>query len=956
MKKNKNLIYYAVNAALLASSTYGITAYAEEGVEETVERIEVTGSRIKRIGALAPTPITVISGADIVNAGFTNVADLLHKLPSSTVGISPETSNSTVWSAGLNQTDLRGLGSNRTLVLVNGRRFIGGSVGDSAVDLNNIPTAIVERMEVITGGASAVYGSDAMAGVINIVTKKNFEGFEFDASLTKPDEDNGDKEVYSITYGSNFAEGKGNFLFNVTYSELEQVQQKDRKFGRTPVIGIDNMSGRDENGNAIPDDGIPSRLEMERPYSVMTLSRNGRVYGLAGDYTFNPDGSLKPWNFGERLPAPNGDSFNNNICFGECDGWDHIGDGVWQTPLERTVASLNGSYELNDEHTLFVESTFAKTESNSEATPMFAYHTIRADNAFIKDDLRAAMGDASSFGVYRFDNEFGDRVNELDRETWRVSVGLEGSLTEEWGYQFYYQEGQLSTEDYYRNRAHEGKLAQAIDAVLFNGEIVCAQRNQSGEVIGAVAGCVPFNALGANLASAEAIAWTSAEDGRTTEAKQRSASFFVDGSLFELPAGPIGVAIGAEWREETANSRHGDLIRAGEIFGNSAQDLDGSFDVTELSTELSIPLLEDIFLAQQLTLELAYRYMDYSVQGSDDAYKLGLNWTINDDFKFRATKSKSVRAPTISEIFDPPQQSFATLVDVCSADLINSGPNPSVRKANCRAAGVPDGWNPSLEWRRANKPGTQEGNRNLTPETSNDYTIGLIYTPSYVEDLTVTVDYWSFEISDVINSLDASTSIRYCYDNGVYCENFVRGDNFEIKDGWIATVANLAEYNTSGLDVEVNYVLKTSDFGSFRLNTTATYLEEYSYNPTGEAGDLDDLIGTYNSDERNIFPRWKARNTVSWRYDDLELQAITSYIHSIVLNNDWTVEDNNYNDVPSFIKWDITGSYALTDEMTLRFGALNVFDQSPPRKPSVYDKPGLYDMGRKFFVGFNYKF
>ncbi|BBN81903.1 TonB-dependent receptor [Pseudoalteromonas sp. A25] len=958
MSTQIKLITLGVKAALLATSFYTVQAQsAEEQAEESIERVQVTGSRIKRIGALSPTPITVITGADMTNAGFTNVADLLHKLPSSTVGLSPEASNGTIWSAGLNQTDLRGLGISRTLVLVNGRRFIGGSAGDSAVDLNNIPTAIVERMEVITGGASAVYGSDAMAGVINIVTKKDFVGFDFDASFTKPDEDNGDKEVYSFTYGSDFAQGKGNLLFNVTYSELEQVQQKDREFGRTPVVGIDNVEGVDDNGNPISDDGIPAKLMMERAYTVMTLGRAGRIYGLDQAYTFNDDGSVRDWNYGERLPAPNASSFSNNMCFGECDGWDFVGDSVWQTPLERTVLSLNGNYELNDDHAMFFESTFAKTKSNSEATPMFKYHTVNADNAFIRDDLKAKMGDAPAFGIYRFDNEFGDRINTLDRELWRVAIGFEGAINDDWGYNFHYQEGHFSTDDKYLQRAHEGKLAQATDAVNYNGQIVCAQRDESGAVVGAVEGCVPFNILGPNQASAEAIAWSAAEDGRTTESTQRSASFVIDGFLFELPAGPIGTAFSAEWREEDAKSRHGELIKTGQIFGNKAADLDGSFDVTELSAEFSIPLLEDVFLAEQLTLDLAYRYMDYSVQGSDDAYKVGINWTINDDVKFRATKSKSVRAPTISELFDPESESFSFLTDVCEAERINSGANPAQRKANCEAAGVPDGFTPSLAWQRANIPGSNEGNKELVPETSNDYTIGLIITPSFVEDLTLTLDYWSFDISDAIELLDINTAIQYCYDNGSYCDKFTRGANFEIQEGWIGQYENLANYNTSGLDLEVNYVLRT-EFGQFRWNTTATYLEEYKYNPTGLPADVDDLIGSYKDlgNDPSIFPRWKARNTITWNYDAFELQVATDYTHSIVLDKNWTVEDNNYNDVPSFIKWDVTGNYQATDELNVRYGVLNVLDQSPPRRPNVYNRPALYDMGRKFFLGLNYKF
>ena len=938
-----NLIHQSIGMILLGSLSFSssVTGQTDSKAEATEQRIVVTGSKLKRLGAIAPNPMTVITGSDIQNAGITNVGELLNKLPSSNVGISPETSNNTIFANGLNKTSLRGLGSSRTLVLVNGRRFVGGSAGSSAVDLNSIPTATIDRIEVVTGGASAVYGSDAIAGVVNIITRKLTDGVELDASYTKPSQNGGEKAQLSFTYGTAFAEDKGTMIFNVTANDAKQIRDSDRDFTALPMYGVYNA---DDTGDS---DGIPQRLAWEGVRRLNWLNYPGVFFGgAAGKYTFDDSGNLKVFDEGSGPVTTH--SREGNYCTGSCDGWNPVDTSIIATPVERKVFSFSSNYNISDDINLIAELTYANTEANGESTPVFHRNVpILSGNPFIKDDLRTVMTDAgmSQIGLYRMTSEFGNRKYNQDRTTKRYVFGVEGALSYDWNFSAYYQKGELKDETLWTGQTITARWEQALDAVLDNGNIVC--RDQSN-------GCVPLNILGRNQASQAALDWVSTAAGRTSKTTQEVLSVVVDGDLFTMPAGVMSVAFGAEYREETSSTDPDQALIDGSIFGNESLPMKGEFDVTEFSFETSIPLVSDTFLVNSLSLELAYRYMDYSSAGSHDAWKAGINWDVNEDFKFRATSSRSVRAPNVGELFAPQGQTYESFSDVCRASDIDQGNSPANRQANCRTANIPVGWSPSADWDKGNHPGYNQGNINLKPEQSDDYTVGFVYTPSYVEDLTITVDYWGFEIEDAINSLDIDTSVRYCYDsenlNNLFCEQFRRSANFDI-DWFVQQSLNLASYETSGTDFEANYIIDMMDAGALRLNFITTYLQEFEYNPTGFEEDIDVDVGEYTN------PRWKARATFGWSYDELYVQMLGRYHHSSVTANHRTAEDYDYVDISSNTVWDLSGSYNITEDFQVRLGVLNIFDKAPPRNPVVYDGAGYYDtVGRAPFIGVNYKF
>jgi len=967
MLKKLNLIATAVNAVLVTTAFSALNTFAQSTTEtKPVERIQVTGSKIKRFNLTSPTPVTVISGVEMENQGITNVNDLLAEMPQATVGLSPETTTNTIYASGLNTTDLRGLGSERTLVLVNGRRFVPGSVGDTAVDLNNIPTTMIERIEIATGGAAAVYGADAVAGVVNIITKKSMDGIELDVSTVRPEQSGGEQNNFSITGGM---EGdKLSFIASFNYTENKSYGKLSRDFYRNPVNSYANPA------NTSGSDGIPSRVVLGQPTGLAYYSEGGDFFAKDSlkdngydnhHYTFDANGNLKPFDYGlGRIPNPGvGSDASNYFQDNQNQGDGVFGHGYkdyFQTPLERIIASAYGTYELNDDHALTFDFTYSNTEATTESSPSFFRHTIRRDNAFIKDDMAKVMDDNELTEVtlrQANENLWGDRAYNQEREVFRTSIGAEGIISDDWGYSAYAQFGRIEQDTLWTGEVLTQNLANSIDAVEYQGNVVCAKRNANGDVIGAIEGCTPFNTMGATSATQAQLDYIATDATRFAKHDQAVFAVTVDGALFELPAGYVAAAFTAEHRRESAITRPSENMEKGLIFGNSSSPMDGEIDVNELSAEISIPLLEDAFLATDLTLETAFRYMDYSVTGEDNAWKIALNWGVTDELRVRLNRSKSVRAPNLGDLFTPNSKTFSSgRADVCRADSIaesGSKYKDNVIK-NCQAAGLPQGWMPSDEWLAGGSlPGYIQGNQDLKNETSNDYTIGVIYTPEFIEGLDLTLDYWSFEIDDAIEYYGRD-NVKLCYEStsldNLFCNNVERDSKTGEITNFYNRPINAATVAIKGIDVESAY--RTELFsGDLALKLTATYLIEDNNNSTGRAEDFRSDVGETAS------PRWKGRFNAVYSHDDSAYVLTMNYRHATVNDNDWTIEDNNYNDIPSYTTFDFMYKTYLMDELQLRVGVNNIFDREPPRNPFTYDDGEFFDVkGRRLSLGAKYTF
>ncbi|GAB1085288.1 TonB-dependent receptor plug domain-containing protein [Shewanella algae] len=935
----------AVRFGLLAAATsIACTGFSyAEDKPETFERIEVTGSKIKRIGEIAPTPVTVITGDGLIEAGVTNVADLLHKMPNTLVGLSPETTNNTVFASGLNNTDLRGLGSDRTLVLVNGRRFVAGSPSSGAVDLNNIPTAMVERIEITTGGASAVYGSDAIAGVVNIVTKTSFDGLAIDASTTRPTEDGGEEEYASLTFGSDL--GKANFVTNISWSRQGQISYMDREFLREAPIVV-----RNQNANG-PND--PQAVMWGYGQQVLaSYSKTGTFVSNGTRYTFSDDGQIRPMDLGQPLPPLT----SGRVDYLGGEGYNFAENSFIKTPLDRINFFTVMNYDINDDHKFTMEANYTKSEAYGESSPAFLNFRLYDDNALLSPEAAALVTAGESkagagVNVGYLASDFGNRKYSQDRTTARLALGVEGALSDTWSYDVYATVGHVQADTEWYGEMFEQRFYDAVDVIKdTDGNLVCRDEYARAN------GCKPLNVFGRGQYDEAAYNWVSTDAIRRSSIDQYVAGASVSGDLFELPAGFIAAAFSVEYRKETAETLPDPAMREGLLFNNQSQPLYGEFDVTEASAELSIPLLQDVMLVQDLTLETAFRYMDYSSSGSDTAWKVGINWALNDDLRIRANRSKSVRAPNIAELYTPSSQTFRTINDYCAASFRNRI-NPDYLDnvlANCAAQGIPTDFEPSQDWYGSTRPGFIVGNQDLKNEVADDITLGFVYTPSYLENFSLTVDYWKFDMENVINSFSGAEVVKYCYQSSTidndFCPLLERDpDTHEIVNYYEKPV-NSASSITSGFDIEANYRLETS-FGDWGFRLFSTYLEERSFNSTGFA---DDEVKEVGEQER---PRWRHRFTTDYTYNDFSAVLTANYRSGTVLDNEWSPNQNNYNDIPSYTTFDLTSRYNITDALQVRAGILNMFDRTPPRQPGVYNQGAYYDMlGQRITLGVNYKF
>ena len=953
----------ASTAAFASTAVSAEEQQAEEG--ESVERIQVTGSRIKRFSEVAPTPVTSITGVELVNAGITNVADLLQKLPASGVGSSPTTTTNSIFGAGINTTDLRQLGEGRTLVLVNGRRYVGASVDNPAVDLNGIPTEMIERMDVVHGGASAVYGSDAVAGVVNIILKKSQDTIDFNYKKSTPEQSGGGSEFFSFTFGD---EGeKTSFITSLSYSETEQLSAEQRDFLRNPVTTLRNPD------NTSDKDGLPERVLADGKWAQYGGLQTLGIYDRAGDaflpdghFVFGDNGELTPFaTGGGPQPAPNdqhryfGDEFAN--------GYKFIEHQYLATPLRRFNVFSNVVNNYHEDHSMNFEISFSKASAYSESSPIFLYSTLRADNAFWHPDAKAQFAEAGyedddTIGVYKLAQGFGNRTYEDDRTSLNTTLSFQGVLLDDYDYEVYFSYGRNKNDTVWNGEFLEENYNNAIDAVLIDGVVRCANRNEEGELLGALDGCQPLSLFGLNGASQEAMDYVTTSASISKVKQQQIIGGVLSGYAFEMPAGGVSFALSAEHRKETGSNKPGAAMQNNLVFGNFVYGWEGSFTVDEIGLETSIPLLADAPFVESLSLELAARYMDYSSVGDNVAWKVGFNYAVNDQLRFRATKSQSVRAPSLSQIHAAGTQSFAPYRDPC--DQVEIATADAEKKsniiANCKAAGIPNpgplesNWRPSVDWRGVTPPSVNSGNPNLKEETSDDTLFGFIYTPT--EDLTLIVDYWSFDVEDAIASLGAQRVVNDCYEasslDNTSCELVDRDP--ATKEISIVRNApyNLASYALKGVDIESTYKYET-EFGSFDFRLLATYLEHREFNTdvANEEYEFNPTVGEVR------YPRWQGNLTIGYTYDDLYVGLIGKYRHSTVNDRKWTAEVNNYNDVPSYTEWTLNARYTVNEMIEVRAGVANLFDITPPRNPGTFDEGEFFDVyGRRLNVGLNIRF
>ena len=950
-----NLLARAVTLGLASSaiiSTVSNTAIAAEA-EANIERVQVTGSRILGEGAIAPSPVTSISGKELLSTGAMNIGEALNELPALANTYSLANSGNYIGTAGLNLLDLRGMGANRTLVLVDGKRHVSSSAGSASVDTNTIPTAWVDSVEIITGGASAVYGADAVTGVVNFRLKKDITGLDVSVTGGTAEDNPYKNNKFSFSFGSDYAQGRGNAAIAFELSSQNALNATERDLTRTPYMAVRNPADgdiKDDNGQTIHD-GIPDRITVANT-GWYDSSIAGNFYLSQEDginwYIFNPDGSVRPQELGTTYGE-----------WGRCTNCELLNLKEYndlQPDFDRYNISFKTNYDINDDMQFYADAKYVNSQANSEGQPSFFEYgsalTITADNAYIDDSLRTLMQQNQQEAIYvhRFNKDAGRRLEKNERETVRFVTGFDGYLNDDWGFDTYFVHGETTLEQTNYNNLIRKNFAQSIDAILVDGQAVC--RDEEARA----AGCVPTSIFGHGAVNEQAKQWFNTTSVSESTITQQVFNASVSNSaLFDLPAGVVGFAAGVEYRKEQSDSVPDEFAATGATFLNSLQEEHGQFNVKEIFAEFTVPLIVDQFMIQDLIFDFAIRYADYSSIGDATSWKTGLDWTINDEMRVRSTYSIALRAPNIGELFGPQNQTYFRVNDPCSAQYAQS----AIRVQNCAALGIPADFDPTAT--ASSIEGLSGGNPDLKPEESTSFTVGLVFEPEMIDGFVVTLDYWSIEIDDAISSVSAQNILDRCVDSSTgidnqFCKLIDRDpENHELK--LITSISqNVAAQNATGIDFEVGYDFEALA-GQFRTKLVGTYLKSRkTYSFQDNPNDFEENAGTVGE------ATWQQNFSVEYQQDEWTANWKTRYLSDVDLYNQ---QDLITNPDPSDIMYygsyfvsDISVAYAFDSGVSVSVGVDNVFDRD---LPGVTTGTGAgsasYDnIGRFYYSSIAYRF
>lgn len=958
-------------------------AGAKDSLQE-IREVVVTGSRIKREGSDAPVPTMVLDADAIAATGAIKVQSILDELPSIAPGIQDNNSGNFSFAlAGLNMANLRDLDVRRTLVLVNGRRFTptltDADSNITAVDLSSIPTPMIARIEVITGGTGAVYGSDAVAGVINIILKDNFQGFQTDVQYGQSGKSDGASRSISATGGLNWENGRGNSIVHFGYSSNERVKLEDRDFIVNRLDALANPAGT-APGDGIPDFVVAEGLNLSafsanvvnfRANISATPDANGN-YTTAGSLTrfaIDPvSGAVRPFNGTPRNAAA-------TRFEGGTDGAP-VSDADLIVPVDRYLFGANTRYEIASGLNAFLNINYALTRATNFITPSFECEgcfrsrldgvttsRLAIDHPFVLatpglPELMTAAG-MTEIEADRSNREFGARGTDIDRDLWQVVGGLKGAFGQsDWEWEASYQLGESRNTSTVRNDLIESKFYEAV----INVEAAPGGGLQCASALARVEGCVPFNILSNTLQPA-AAAYVSDDHTSHARFRQDVVNAFATGRLMDLPAGALRMAAGVEYRREEVDIDQSSVYNNGSgFFGTQLPDLAGKLDVREGFAEVRIPLLRDMPGVRSLDVELAARQANYSTAGSANSWNAKLDWGITQDVRFRGTLARAVRAPKVGELFTPATNSASGVTDPCDSTVINSTPT---RAANCAALGVPVGFVAPPVTTGV----TLSGNTGLDVELGDTYTLGVVLTPRWVENLTMTLDYWNIQIEDAITLFPFDDVLANCVDapniNNAFCAQQTRLPNGAV-DRVSSTFINASVFETSGFDWEGRYTWNLGDRGALRFRATATYLEKRNFilNPSAasDASIADPKAGEHGT------PRLRGSFGTMYGIGKLKLSADVRYVGHSVGNVRASAESSQSIEASERFYTDLQGRYNFGDRLEVYAGIDNVMDQEPPRNPFVFSGTGrldtpsqigaaLYDVyGRFFYMGASMKF
>jgi len=952
-------ITQAVRIALVSAGTIAAGLQATPVVaQEQLGEIMVTGSRISHTNLTSPTAVTPIDADVISQTGAINVADVLRAVPSFGVStISTRNSNFQTASSGINTLQLRGLGEDRTLVLVNGRRYISGLAGSAAVDFNTIPTELISRVEVITGGASAVYGSDALAGVINVILKDDFEGVQFGYQFGQADAGGEIENRFNFTAGGNFADGRGNGVVSALYTEQKGTLARSRSNTR-----IDDLAGCYATGHAkdctTPLEGLFSSFSEYGRFSVPSTGEQFTVAEGTGS-----TGTVVPFDISTY-------------------GFNRQQFRRYTVPTERYLISSMFDYDMGGGVNAFVEATFAQTRTTSEIEPFphsfsdlgNAFAGIPVDNPFVPQDIRDAVllaGD-TTVEYRRRMTEIGLRGNDATRDTYRFVLGFEGEIAEKWNWETFYAYGRMDDNQTSSGQINVLNMEKALNVIDVPGDDpICADPNARAQ------GCVPINLFGRGSISPEAANYVRAPQNRQQFTQQETFGADVRGPLFDVPAGPVEFAFGVEYRHEKAADVPDVLTQQGLNGGNKAPPTFGAYNVGEAFAEFEVPLLKDVTGVHDLTIGGAYRYSDYSTVDQTDAYTGRISWAPIESLRFRAQYARAVRAPNIGELFSPGGEDFATVADPCNGI---DATTPGDTAANCRSIqAIADriAATGSFDLTLSEIQGTGGfngvGNPNLGVETSDSWSFGTVFEHQLgrAGAMTLSVDYFTIDIDTLIDTVGRQDSLDFCFNTSdfpnEFCSALVRdttgptfqlGELTEVNNGYI----NEGTLKTEGIDVALlwNWELAAGQ-GSIRMNYT--HLLDYTLTKFGVADDVVGETGASAEKGQMAFVYSTGPWSGTWEW---------TFLSSAVPDDDdplFNYDVGHYSVHDLQVGYDFSQSNSLQSSLLrgarLYAGVNNVFDEDAPivlngvpgNTTGTDTDANVYDpIGRTWYVGLNITF
>ena len=932
-------------------------AYSQEAAAaaESVDTVVVTGSRIKRTDLSAVSPVAVVGTEDVRDSGNVTVENTLNELPQLAAGVNSQTNANAGGGSGVLSANLRALGATRTLVLVNGRRYISANQ-DGIVDLASVPDMLVDRIEVMTGGASAVYGSDAIAGAVNFILRKDLEGIEASYFRGQTGESDGETNKLDVAFGSSFADGRGSVLAYGSYTQRDPVMFDARKFSAVSLNeGADGLVPGG-SGN-IPGTRIGLSQSQLASLQGVTLPANGSpdCTTLSG-IRFGEGGTVLPY------------------CVPQ-DRYNFAPDNYLQRPLSRVQLTALSSLGITDSLEAYTELFYIDTRNSFQQAPQsgglntpgtdpaayivpdYATNPILStpvrqffiNNTAIFDPTNS--GDATVTGTGRRGTETGPRHYEYERTSLNMTGGLRGSFGagDNWDWDTFVQYQRSRTDELTNGVYSQTRLGLGADVVInpMTGEAECRVQ---------VLGCVPVNPFGIGAITPEAGAFVSTPRTSREIFERRVAGASLTGELFSLPAGHVGVAAGVEYRKDEYSFVPGATDLAGEYGPDSRGSIEGAYDLTEVFAELRVPLLADKPFVKMLSFEAAGRSSEYESFGRTTTWKAGLEWSPTDWLLLRSAYNRAFRAPTVGELFAPVSNGFTGATDPC--DSTNNPPPTPEQKALCVEQGIPQADINTYTSINQGFGVSSGGNPELTPEKSKTFTAGMVIQMPQVRGLNIAVDYFDIEVDNAINTIGAQETLDACFtllDNSTpSCQAIHRVAGSGQIDFVTTQLSNIGVLKVAGVDLQTDYAFDVGA-GKLALSLSASKLFERTTQVQGFPSiDCAGFIGSSCSGQDTFaVPDLKINLGARWSSGPVSARVQARYTGGMsIYPGTATIVKG-----PSAVTYvDLGGGWKFSDDVEIFAGVDNVFDKQPPLLGAALGgdsntDTSLYDvLGRRYFA------